>query len=209
MKISASFLGSKNIGETIRKLSATDVDYIHLDIMDGKYVKAKTLSFNEFKMIHNYTSKRLDVHLMVKNPLKMLDDYASLNVAFLTVHMDTNSDLEKIFSRSLEYGIKVGLALNPEDEVEKVYPYLDRISLVLVMSVHPGLPGQEFIKEVLPKIKKLRSEITKRGLKTLISVDGGVTLDNVKDLKDVDIIVSGSTIIKSDNYQETITKLRG
>ena len=99
--------------------------------------------------------------------------------------------------------------INPKDDITKVYPYLNKIDLVLVMSVEPGLPGQEFIKSTLSKINMLKEEIKKQGLKTLISVDGGVTLDNVKYLRDVDIIVSGSTITKSPDFQDTITKLRG
>ena len=208
MKISASFLGVKNIGETLRKLSVTDVDYIHLDVMDGKYTIKKTLSFKEFKSITNYTKKRLDVHLMVKNPLKMIDDYATLNVEYLTVHMDSGSNLLDVFDRLSKYGIKKGLAVNPKDDIEKVYDYLDKIDLVLVMSVYPGLPGQTFIDDTYPKIEALRNEIKKRKLKTLISVDGGINLENVKNLKDVDIIVSGTTITSSDNFQETITALR-
>ena len=209
MKISASFLGVPNIGQTLRRLNVTDVDYIHVDVMDGKYVKNKTLSFNEFKEIPNYTRKRLDVHLMVRSPLKMIDDYATLNLAYLTVHIDIKDDLNKVFQKCQTYGIKVGLAVNPKDDISIVYPYLDKIDLVLIMSVEPGLPGQEFIKTTLTKIDSLKDEIKRRGLKTLISVDGGVTLDNVKYLRDVDIIVSGSTITKSPNYQDTITKLRG
>ncbi len=208
MKISASFLGVPNIGQTLRRLNVTDVDYIHVDVMDGKYVKNKTLSFNEFKEIPNYTRKRLDVHLMVQNPLKMIDNYATLNLAYLTVHINIKDNLEKIFQKCQTYGIKVGLAVNPKDDISIVFPYLDKIDLVLIMSVEPGLPGQEFIKSTLTKIDSLKDEIKRRGLKTLISVDGGITLDNVKYLKDVDIIVSGSTITKSPNFQDTIKKLR-
>ncbi len=209
MKISASFLGVPNIAGTLRKLNVTDVDYIHVDVMDGKYVKNKTLPFSEYSTIPNYTRKRLDVHLMVKSPLKMIDDYANLNVQFISVHLDINDNIEKIIERCHLYGMKVGIAINPKDDITKVYPYLKKIDLVLVMSVEPGLPGQEFIKSTLSKINMLKEEIKKQGLKTLISVDGGITLDNVKYLRDVDIIVSGSTITKSPDFQDTITKLRG
>ena len=209
MKISASFLGVPNIAQTLRKLNVTDVDYIHVDVMDGKYVQNKTLPFSEYSTIPNYTRKRLDVHLMVKSPLKMVDDYATLNVAFISVHLDIKDKIEDIIERCHLYGIKVGIAVNPKDDISSVYKYLDKIDLVLIMSVEPGLPGQEFIKTSLSKINMVKEEIKKRGLKTLVSVDGGVTLDNVKYLKDVDIIVSGSTITKSPDFQETITKLRG
>lgn len=209
MKISASFLGAKNIPDTLTKLNVTDVDYIHVDVMDGKYVKNKTMPFSELCNISYYTRKRLDVHLMVEKPLKLIDDYATLNVEYLTFHVDIKDDLEKVFKRCMDYGIKIGLAINPKDDISIVYPYLDKIDLVLLMSVEPGLPGQEFIKETLNKIKKMRAHLKKNNLNTLISVDGGVNLLNIKDLKDVDVIVSGSTITKSDDYQEIITKLRG
>jgi len=208
MKISASFLGSKNIPRTLMDLNITDVDYIHVDVMDGKYVKKRTMPFSELSQITYYTRKRLDVHLMVSNPLKVIDDYATLNVEYLTFHVDIKDDLEKIFKRCRDYGIKIGLAVNPNQDISIVYPYLESIDLVLIMSVNPGLPGQEFIKSTLTKINTLAYEIKRRGLKTLISVDGGINLENYTYLKDVDIIVSGTGIISTNNYQETITKLR-
>lgn len=208
MKISASYLGCKKIGQTLYNLNLTDVDYIHVDVMDGKYVKGKTMSFNELSTIGNYTRKRLDVHFMVERPLKLIDLYATLNVFCLTFHLNIQDDLEMIIKRCNDYGIKIGLAINPDQDVSLVYPYLDKIDLVLLMGVNPGLPGQEFIKSTLTKINTLKKEVEKRKLNTLISVDGGVNLDNAKYLKDCDILVSGSTITKSNDYQETITKLR-
>lgn len=208
MKISASYLGCKKIGQTLNDLNLTDVDYIHVDVMDGKYVKGKTMSFNELSTIGNYTRKRLDVHFMVERPLKLIDLYATLNVFCITVHLNIQDDLEMIIKRCSDYGIKIGLAINPDQDVSLVYPYLDKIDLVLLMGVNPGLPGQEFIKSTLTKINTLKKEVEKRKLNTLISVDGGVNLDNAKYLKDCDILVSGSTITKSNDYQETITKLR-
>ena len=208
MKISASYLGCKKIGQTLYNLNLTDVDYIHVDVMDGKYVKGKTMSFIELSTIGNYTRKRLDVHFMVERPLKLIDLYATLNVFCITVHLNIQDDLEMIIKRCSDYGIKIGLAINPDHDVSLVYPYLDKIDLVLLMGVNPGLPGQEFIKSTLTKINTLKKEVEKRKLNTLISVDGGVNLDNAKYLKDCDILVSGSTITKSNDYQETITKLR-
>lgn len=209
MKVSASFLGAKNIPKTLTDLNITDVDYIHVDVMDGKYVKNKTMSFKELANITYYTRKRLDVHLMVLNPLKLIDLYATLNVEYLTFHLDIKDDFAKIFARCHDYGIKIGLALNPKQDVTMLFPYLEKIDLVLLMSVEPGLPGQEFITDIISKIKVLKEEIKKRNLHTLISIDGGINFENVKELKDVDIVVSGTTITNSPNYQEAITKLRG
>ncbi len=208
MKISASFLGCKKIGKTLSDLNLTDVDYIHVDVMDGKYVKGKTMPFSELSTIGNYTRKRLDVHFMVSKPLKLIDLYATLNVFCLTFHLDILDDLNLIINRCRDYGIKVGIAVNPSQDISLVYNYLDKIDLVLVMGVNPGLPGQKFIEDTPTKINTLRKEIEKRKLNTLISVDGGVNLENIEYLQNCDILVSGSTITSSDNYQEIITKLR-
>lgn len=208
MKISASFLGCKKIGKTLSDLNLTDVDYIHVDVMDGKYVKGKTMPFSELSTIGNYTRKRLDVHFMVSKPLKLIDLYATLNVFCLTFHLDILDDLNLIINRCRDYGIKVGIAVNPSQDISLVYNYLDKIDLVLVMGVNPGLPGQKFIEDTPTKINTLRKEIEKRKLNTLISVDGGVNLENVKYLQNCDILVSGSTITNSNDYQEIITKLR-
>lgn len=208
MKISASFLGCKKIGKTLSDLNLTDVDYIHVDVMDGKYVKGKTMPFSELSTIGNYTRKRLDVHFMVSKPLKLIDLYATLNVFCLTFHLDILDDLDLIINRCRDYGIKVGIAVNPSQDISLVYNYLDKIDLVLVMGVNPGLPGQKFIEDTPTKINTLRKEIEKRKLNTLISVDGGVNLENVKYLQNCDILVSGSTITNSNDYQEIITKLR-
>lgn len=207
-KIAVSYLGVKNIGSTLMELDKTDVDFIHVDVMDGKYVQNKTMSFNELKKIGYYTKKRLDVHLMVMKPLNYIDDYASLNVASMSVHLDIRNNVAEVLERIKEYGIKAGIALNPADDIDKIIPYLDKIDQILVMSVNPGLPGQTFIEDVLPKIDALRDLINKQNLKITLSVDGGVNLENCAKLSNVDIIVSGSCITKSDNYQDTITKLR-
>lgn len=208
MKISVSYLGSKNISKTLKEIDKTDADYIHVDVMDGKYVKKKTMSFSELENISYYTQKRLDVHFMVRNPLKYIDDYASLNVFCMAFHLDIKDNLEKVIERAKMYGIKVGLVLNPKDDINLLDPYLDKIDLVLVMTVVPGLPGQKIIPEVIPKIKVLKDKLEEENRNILISVDGGINLDNRRVLNDADILVSGSFITNSDNYQETITKLR-
>ena len=208
MKISVSYLGTKKITDTLRELDKTDVDYIHVDVMDGKYVKNKTMNFSDLKEIGYYTKKRLDIHFMVNKPLKYIDDYASLNASYMSFHLDTKNSIEEIIKRTKMYGIKVGLVLNPDDNVELVFPYLEQIDLVLIMTVIPGLPGQKLIEDVIPKIYELKKEIKRQKLDVLVSVDGGINLDTKELVKGVDIIVSGSCVTKSDNYQKIITKLR-
>ena len=208
MKVSVSYLGCKNIPKTIVAIDKTDADFIHVDVMDGKYVKKKSMSFSDLLGINHYTQKRLDVHFMVRKPLKFIDDYALLNVFCMSFHLDVKDNLDKVIERTKMYGIKVGLVLNPNDEVEKIYPYLDKIDMVLIMTVTPGLGGQEMIMSVLPKIKILKEKFKEENRNILINVDGGVNLENKHWLRDVDIITSGSCITQSDDYQKTITELR-
>lgn len=210
MKLSVSYLNvkKKDVPEVIEMLDKTDIDFIHVDVMDGKYVKYKANKFRFVKDIGKITRKRLDIHFMVNKPHKIIDDYANLNVYCMTFHVDIKSDLNEVIDKCKMYGINVGLAINPNQDIDIIEPYLDRIDLVLVMSVKPGLPGQKFILDVLPKIKKLREKITKEKRNILISVDGGVNLENRVKLKDVDIIVAGSSITNSPDYLNVIKELK-
>lgn len=208
MKISVSFLGSKNIPDTLTKLNNTTVDYIHVDVMDKTLVKRKTLPFSEMKNIYHFTSKRLDVHLMVSDPKKLIHQYATLNTEFITIHLEINENINKLIEVIKSYGIKAGISIMTETDIEKIYPYLDKIDLVLIMGVKIGESGQEFDKRIIDKVKKLKEEIKRQKLKTLISVDGGINEIVAKDLSDVDILVSCSYVIQSDDYQDMINNLR-
>ena len=208
MLISTSFLSSKNIPEDLRKLNKTDTDYIHVDVMDGKFVKNKSLPYSELKNIYKFTDKRLDVHLMVKNPSKVIEKFATLNCEYITIHIEVDEDIEKVLSMIKDFGIKCGLAIKPSTPVKELVPYLPLIDLILVMSVEPGEGGQEFIEESEAKIKEVRTLLDEYKSKVLISVDGGVK-DTTKDMcRDADILVSGSYVIGSDDFQGQIDKLR-
>ena len=206
-KIAVSYLGVKSIPKALVMIDKTDADYVHVDVMDGKYTNYKTFGFNEMSL-GKYTRKRLDVHLMVKKPLKYIDDFALLNVDCINIHVDIKNDLEDVINRIKLYGIKVGLALNPDQDVSLIQEYLPDIDNILVMTVVPGLPGQEIIPETIDKLNMIKKIIDKAKLDVTLEVDGGISLDNVKKLKNADIIVSGSCITKSEDYQDTITKLR-
>lgn len=211
MKISVSYLAVKKkyIEKAISLLDKTNVDFIHVDVMDGKYVKGKANTFKEVANISYYTRKRLDIHFMVNKPLKVIDDFASLNVFCMTFHVNIKNDLDEVIDRCKSYGIKVGLAINPDQDISIIEPYLDKIDLVLVMSVIPGLPGQEFIKTSIPKVKALKDKFKKEERNILISVDGGINLENKNFLGDADILVSGSCITNSEDFHKTIEDLRG
>ncbi|MEG1597381.1 MAG: ribulose-phosphate 3-epimerase [Bacilli bacterium] len=205
--ISVSYLSSFEIGKDLKKLNETDVDFIHVDVMDGKYVPAKTISFKEVKNIYKYTSKRLDVHLMVENPINYIKDYALLNAEYITVHIEDNNNILDCIKLIKSYGIKVGLSLKPNTLVSALTPYLEYIDLVLLMAVEPGKSGQTFMESTYPKINELK-ELIKNYKYIKISVDGGINKEVSDKLTDVDIKVSGSYIINSNNFQEKITSLR-
>ncbi len=207
MKISVSYLTSKNLENDLRKLNVTNADYIHVDVMDGKFVKNKSLPFKVIRNIHKYTSKRLDVHLMVKKPLKFISDYATLNTEFITVHVE-NKRVEKALGLIEAYGIKTGVSIKPNTPLDALDPYLDRVDLILVMSVEPGRGGQEFIEDTIDRVKEVRKKLNEAKSKALISVDGGINEEVAEKLKDADILVSGNYILSSDDFQYQIYKLR-
>lgn len=208
--ISASFLTSKNIPDTLTKLNNTDVDYIHIDVLDGKYVEGKSLPFKEMKHIYKFTDKRLDVHLMVSSPSKYIKDYASLNTEYISIHLDTLEDIISNLKLIKSYGIKAGLVLNPDDKVSQLIPYLPYIDLILVMGVIPGKGGQKFIEKTTNKLKELN--VLKKEYKDFnfkISIDGGINDIVAKKINNlVDIIVSGTYITNSNDYQKQINSLR-
>jgi ribulose-phosphate 3-epimerase len=208
MKVSASFLSSKNVPVDLKKLNETDVDFIHVDVMDGKFVKNKTMPFREMKHIYEYTSKRLDVHLMVEEPSKYIPLYAELNTEFITIHKEIEEDLVKDLELIKEYSIKCGLAINPDTKVSELVPYLPYIDLILVMSVVPGEGGQEFIEESQEKIKEVRSLLNSYHVNAIINVDGGINNMTKDKCCDADMLTAGSYIINSSDFQEKITSLR-
>lgn len=208
MLISTSFLSSKDLIHDLRKLDQTDTDYIHMDVMDGKFVKNKTMPFKEMKNIYKYTSKRLDIHLMVKNPNKYILNYASLNTEYITIHLELNEDIEKSLKLIKNCGIKCGLAIKKDTEVKELLPYLPLLDIILVMSVEPGFGGQEFIKETEDKIKELRVLLKEYQSSAKISVDGGINNITKEYCKECDILVSGSYVINSNDFQKQINKLR-
>lgn len=208
MLISTSFLSSKNIPSDLKKLNETSTDYIHVDVMDGKFVPNKTMPFREMKNIYKYTSKRLDVHLMVKDPKKYIDEYATLNTEYITIHEELTEDVENYLKQIKSYGIKAGLAVKPNTKVSDIVPYLSLIDLILVMSVEPGQGGQKFIDDTPSKIDEIRVLLKEYKSNIVVSVDGGINKETARLCKKCDILVSGSYIINSSNFEEQINSLR-
>ena len=208
MLVSTSFLSSNNIPRDLKKLNETDTDYIHVDVMDGKFVPNKTMPFSEMKNIYKYTSKRLDVHLMVNDPTKYIIDYATLNTEYITIHEEIDVDIIEMLKLIKSYGIKCGLAIKPDTLVSDLVPYLPLLDLVLVMSVEPGAGGQKFIMESEDKIKEVKTLIDTYNLSTKISVDGGINSETKDYCSLCDILVSGSYIVNSLDFSKQIDSLR-
>ena len=208
MLVSTSFLSSNNIPRDLKKLNETDTDYIHVDVMDGKFVPNKTMPFSEMKNIYKYTSKRLDVHLMVNDPTKYINDYATLNTEYITIHEEIDVDIIEMLKLIKSYGIKCGLAIKPDTLVSDLVPYLPLLDLVLVMSVEPGAGGQKFIMESEDKIKEVKTLIDTYNLSPKISVDGGINSETKDYCSLCDILVSGSYIVNSLDFSKQIDSLR-
>jgi len=207
--ISASFLSCKKIIPAIKKLNLTDVNYIHVDFIDGKFVVGKKIPFRKLKKISKVSSKRLDVHLMTNKLKKYIKKFALLNCEYITFHIEVEKNIEKYIDLIHSYGIKCGLAINPNTDIEKLKPYLSMVDMILVMSVEPGYGGQAFIPKTVDKLKELKKYLVDNELNMVISIDGGINEETVKGVKEhVNMIVSGSYITNSKNFQEKIDSLR-
>lgn len=208
MKIAASFLNiNEPIVEEVTKLSSLDIDYLHLDVMDGIFVENKTYTCEEFYNITRYTSKPKDVHLMVSDVKRHIDEFAKLNPEFITFHYEAVSEVSSVINYIHEKGIKVGISIKPSTEVSEIVDYLDYVDLVLVMSVEPGKGGQAFIDDSIRKINQLYDVREKQNYNYVIEVDGGINDKTIKLCDKADIAVVGSYITKQ-NYEEAIESLR-
>lgn len=201
MKVSGSILSSTiSAKEAIKIYNNTSLDYIHLDIMDGKFVKNKTWTLSEIKTFSDIAKKSFDVHLMVKSPEKYIDELSMLNTSFITFHFEAVKNHMDIINHIKMNGIRVGMAISPETSPKEVFKFLPYLDLVLVMSVEPGASGQKFMESVLYKIDILKKEINDKGYITIINVDGGVNDETILLLKEknIDMVVSASYLLSGD-----------
>lgn len=203
MKVSVSFLKSLDSKEeTIKKIDSSSADYIHVDIMDGIFVKEKNDDLDELISLLKKVNKPLDIHLMVLNPQKYIEKLKVLKPEFITIQVEILNPL--VYLKLIKsYNIKAGLAINPDTKVKMILPYLNYIDLVLVMSVYPGKGGQKFITSVDNKLKEIPNN------KVLISIDGGINDETIKNVRSyIDMCVSGSYVCMNENFDEQIKKLR-
>lgn len=196
-------------------LEEAKIDYFHIDVMDGKFVKQDTsILMKEYtEYLKQITNLPLDVHLMVEDVKSYLISYSALEPSNITFHLEAGKNKEEIMewiNYIKQEGIKVGISIKPDTKVEEIKPYLQYINLCLVMSVEPGYGGQEFIEAVIPKIQELNRYREEQSLDYIIEVDGGINQETVAKVKDAgaDIITVGSYLVKSENYKETVKNLK-
>ena len=205
IKISTSILSSKDRINSIQKLNNTNTDYLHIDTMDGIFVPNTQMSIKEIIDLEKYSKKPLDIHLMVENPENYIKHLENKNIEYITIHIEINKNIDSLINKIKSLGYKVGLSIKPNTNIKEIIPYLDRINLILIMSVEPGFGGQKFIPSSLDKAKELR-DINKN---ITIEIDGGINDTNIEEIKQyVDIAVVGSYITNSNDYNQAINNLK-
>ena len=206
MKLSVSILNSKDRKEMIDKLNNANISYIHMDVMDGKFVSQNTLSYQELRELSSFSNKKLDVHLMMDNPEEYINNIKDLNnIENITIHLEIDKDIKKTLSMIKSLGIKRGISIKPNTDINKLLPYLNDIDLILVMTVEPGLGGQPFIETSTTRLKEIKEIIKDKDI--LIEVDGGINSNTINLVKDADIVVVGSYITCSDDPISKINSL--
>ena len=203
IQISPSILSAdfSQLGNEIKRLEEGGADMIHVDVMDGHFVPNLTIGPPVIKALRKQCSLKFDVHLMISPVHKYIEAYAEAGADIITIHPEATDDLEASILKIKQLNKKVGVSLNPESKIDLILDFLDKIDLVLIMSVNPGFGGQKFMPEVLEKIKKLSKIQDERNLNFDIEIDGGINFENYKKAIDAgaNILVSGTTIFKSND----------
>lgn len=199
-----------NLGKEIHTINKSDADYIHFDVMDGVFVPNISFGIPVIKHVSKIAEKPLDVHLMIIEPHRFIIPFIEAGASIITVHYETCTHLNRIVESIKEKGIKASVCLNPHTPVNVLEDIISDLDMVLLMSVNPGFGGQKFIENTYKKVSQLRNLIEKNNPECLIEVDGGVNYETGKKLFDAgaNVLVSGSFIFNSDNYIETIKKLK-
>ena len=211
--ISASVLGADlmNLGGEIRRMEELGVTWLHLDQMDGHFVPNITFGAPVVKCVRKCTDKVFDCHLMISDPLKYVDDFVKAGADIIDFHIESDSPVDETLDKIIASGCKAGLAVKPNTPVETIFPYLDKLSMALIMTVEPGFGGQKFMGDMMGKITALREECARRNLNIDIQVDGGISEATAPVAVEAgaNVLVAGSAIFGSPDPEKTIRALRG
>ena len=212
IKISPSILAADfgNIERECSLIDKSDADWFHLDVMDGIFVPNISFGMPIVKAIRKMTSKPLDVHLMITQPERYIEKFIDIGSDIISFHIEATNKLEENISTIKSKNVKVGIAINPDTPIGNLKDIISKIDLVCLMGVHPGFAGQKFIENTFDRLKQLKALIKDSNSKALIEVDGGVNENNHMDLKSLgaDVLVAGSYIFNSEDYDVVIKKLK-
>lgn len=213
VKIAPSILSAdfSKIGEETASISSQGADLIHLDVMDGVFVKNITFGPKLIKDIRKYSDKIFDAHLMIVEPWRYIERFAESGADIITVHAEACGNRLKDTLKAIKsLGVKCGAVINPDTEVREIKDVIEDCDMLLLMSVFPGFGGQSFIESVIPKIVEAKKLIDKTGKDIDLEIDGGITLENVAKVKELgaNVIVAGNTVFKAEDRAEVIKKLR-
>ena len=199
-----------NLETALKNLKAAGADMAHVDVMDGHFVPNITIGAPVVSALRKVTELPLDVHLMITNPDVYLDDFIQAGSDYITIHLECDADISATLMRIRQAGVKAALSIKPATPVDDVCEYLELLDMVLIMSVEPGFGGQKFIPESLEKLRGMRTLIDKINPNCLLEIDGGVTAENVEEIKaaGANVIVAGSAVFKAENRAEMIAKLK-
>lgn len=195
----------KVLGQEMKKTEENGAAYIHFDVMDGMFVPSISFGMPVLASIHDATEQFMDAHLMVQEPIRYVEAFQKAGADYVTVHLEACEDVKTTLDKIHACGMKAGLAVNPETDVKELVPYLEDVEMILIMSVYPGFGGQKFIPESLDKIREVRAMLNEKNLETDIQVDGGIYVENVREVLDAgaNVIVAGSAVFRGDAGENT------